>query len=79
MRTTARGRGGVLFPVAVAEGVGEPDGGRIAMTVEGVGIGAVTSRLEGLLSTAGVDRPDRTALVDNPLAVAGFSARPGRR
>ena len=35
--------------------------------------------LDAFLNEARIDTPDRAALVDNPLAIAGFSARPGNR
>ncbi len=34
--------------------------------------------LDAFLNEARVDTPDRTAMTDNPLHIAGFSARPGR-
>lgn len=34
--------------------------------------------LDAFLNEAGVDTPDRQALIENPLAIAGFSARSGR-
>ena len=34
--------------------------------------------LDAFLNEARVDTPDRQALTDNPLAIAGFSARSGR-
>ncbi len=34
--------------------------------------------LDAFLNEARIDTPDRTAITDNPLRVAGFSARPGR-
>ena len=35
--------------------------------------------LDAFLNEARIDTPDRTALTDNPLHIAGFSARPGGR
>jgi hypothetical protein len=35
--------------------------------------------LDAFLNEMRPDTPDRAALTDNPLAIAGFSARPGKR
>ncbi len=81
-RTVAlvRGLGGTFLPGIVRD---RPpgDGSRgteIAVTGRHLSPADFADQLDGFLGTAGIDRPDRAALVDNPLSIAGFSARPGR-
>lgn len=78
-RTVARVLGGALLPAIVAENSDCDNGTRLQAIVRSGSAAALADRFDIHLGGIAVDRPDRAALLDNPLAVAGFSARPGKR
>lgn len=51
---------------------------RFSVTASGLDREAFEAYLDTFLNEARIDTPDRAALTDNPLRIAGFSARPGR-
>jgi G3E family GTPase len=66
-----------LPPWLVPAPAGEP-ATRFAVTASGLDRQGFETYLDAFLNEARVDTPDRTAIIDNPLRVTGFSARPGR-
>ncbi len=69
--------GGVVLPIEAMAGHASP-----TVTVRAVlrdaPADALVTLIDGFMGGA-VDAPDATAIIDNPLSIAGFSARPGRR
>lgn len=72
------GIGGLFYPPAVVawEETGET---RFVVSARDFDRATFEAYLDAFLNEARVDTPDRAALTDNPLAIAGFSARPGKR
>ncbi len=52
---------------------------RFSVAVGGLDRQGFEAYLDAFLNEARVDTPDRAAIIDNPLRVTGFSARPGGR
>lgn len=51
---------------------------RLSVTARDLDAATVAAYLDAFLNEPRIDTPDRAALTDNPLAIAGFSARSGR-
>ena len=51
---------------------------RFSVTAQGLDRQGFEAYLDAFLNEARIDTPDRTAIIDNPLRVTGFSARSGR-
>ena len=64
-------------PLLVATPPGAP-AVRFAVTASNLDRTGFESYLDAFLNEARIDTPDRTAMTDNPLSIAGFSARHGR-
>jgi G3E family GTPase len=67
-----------LPPLMIERSDAGAAGIRIAVTARDVDPATFETYLDAFLNRAGVDTPDRQALTENPLAIAGFSARGGR-
>lgn len=75
---SVEGLGTMFRPPAIMDWPGPP-AVRLAMTTRDLDAATVAAYLDAFLNQAQVDTPDRAALTDNPLAIAGFSARTGKR
>ncbi len=76
---TAESIGGGLRPPVVAEKDGaDAVGIRFLVVARDFDAATLDGYLAAFLNEARIDGPDRKALTDNPLAIAGFSARSGR-
>ncbi|MHA1548283.1 MAG: CobW family GTP-binding protein [Alphaproteobacteria bacterium] len=79
-RTVVRALGGMFLPSTVIERAGRGAlATRFHVTLRGSPADAFIDCLDGFLGEVRIDTPDGDALGDNPLAVAGFSARPAHR
>ena len=73
-----QGIGGLFWPPTI---IGEGGGGqrtRFAVTAVNLDQRGFEGYLDAFLNEVQIDTPDRQALTENPLAIAGFSARSGR-
>ncbi|MEX0853357.1 MAG: GTP-binding protein, partial [Bauldia sp.] len=78
-RVAVSGLGGLFDPPRLIEGnVAPGPATRFAVVATDFDKAAFEAALDAFLNEARIDGPDRQALIDNPLALAGFSARPGR-
>jgi hypothetical protein len=66
-----------LRPPIIADGAG-PVAIRFTVVTRDLERATFEGYLDAFLGEAQIDTPDRTALTENPLAIAGFSARSGR-
>ena len=73
------GIGGFFYPPLILDCPAAASGPAVRFTVIARDLPQATFEgyLDAFLNEARVDTPDRTALTDNPLAIAGFSARRG--
>ena len=73
------GFGGFFHPPLILDrpAVGTPET-RFVVTARDLDRATFEAYLNAFLNEARIDTPDRQALTDNPLAIAGFSARSGR-
>ncbi|MEJ0013906.1 MAG: GTP-binding protein [Bauldia sp.] len=70
------GIGGFFYPPAILD---RPSGRtRFAVVAHGLDRAMFEGYLDAFLGEARIDMPDRDALMANPLAIAGFSARSGQ-
>jgi G3E family GTPase len=73
------GLGGFFYPPLILDAALErPVEVRFVVTARDLDRATFESYLDAFLNEARVDTPDRQALTENPLAIAGFSARSGR-
>jgi G3E family GTPase len=72
------GIGATFRPLRLIAQPAGPAAVRFSVTARGLDRQAFEAYLDAFLNEARIDTPDRAALTDNPLRVAGFSARPGR-
>jgi G3E family GTPase len=70
------GIGGFFYPPVLLDSA--PSGTRFSVIARDLGRETFAAYLDAFLNEAQIDTPDRAALTDNPLAIAGFSARPGK-
>lgn len=70
------GVGGLFRPPLILDHAGAP-AARFSIVARDLDRAVFETYLDAFLNEARVDAPDRTALVDNPLAIQGFSARSG--
>lgn len=70
------GAGTAFQPPAIADWTGPPVT-RLSITARDLDPETVGAYLDAFLNQPAVDTPDRAALTDNPLVIAGFSARSG--
>ena len=71
------GMGGYFRPPVIVDSAAEP-ALRFAVVARDLDCPTFEGYLDAFLGEARIDRPDAAALTDNPLAVAGFTARSGR-
>ena len=71
------GMGGYFRPPVIVDSAAEP-ALRFAVIARDLDCPTFEGYLDAFLGEARIDRPDAAALTDNPLAVAGFTARSGR-
>ena len=77
--TVAEGVGPFFYPplLVAADDEQEP-ATRFSVVARDLDRVTFEAYLDAFLNAPGIDTPDRQALIDNPLAIAGFSARRGR-
>jgi G3E family GTPase len=73
-----RGLGGLFLPNTLRDHASRRPMVALNVTVRDVAPADFIRTLDSFVNEARIDTPDRDALTDNPLAIAGFSARPGR-
>ncbi len=72
------GIGGFFLPPRLIPTPPEAPATRFSATASNLDRDGFESYLDAFLNEARIDTPDRAAMIENPLAIAGFSARSGR-
>ena len=73
------GIGGIFYPPLIVDRpTGAAQATRFSVIARDLDRTTFEGYLDAFLNEARIDTPDRQALADNPLAIAGFSARSGR-
>jgi G3E family GTPase len=74
------GIGGFFYPPVILDrAISNAPATRFSVVARDLSRTTFEGYLDAFLNEARIDTPDRTAIVDNPLAIAGFSARRGTR
>lgn len=78
-RVVVEGYGGFFQPPTVFDAPAGDRQTRFSVVARDLDQKTFEGYLDAFLNEARIDTPDRQALIDNPLAIAGFSARSGRQ